>query len=81
MKGLGIGVVGFVAKTSAGTVGLVSYPVQGVYRSLHAATHTTTAELVRGLRVEEGEWRLERDGSGREAEVVREFLRVRSVDG
>jgi hypothetical protein len=37
--------------------------------------------LVRGLRVEEGEWRLERDGSGREAEVVREFLRVRSVDG
>lgn len=81
MKGLGIGVVGFVAKTGAGTVGLVSYPVQGVYRSLHAATHTTTAELVRGLRVEEGEWRLERDGSGREAEVVREFLRVRSVDG
>jgi hypothetical protein len=62
MKGLGIGVVGFVAKTSAGTVGLVSYPVLGVYRSLHAVTHTTTAELVRGLRFEEGEWRLEREG-------------------
>lgn len=78
VKGLGIGVVGFVTKTSAGTVGLLSYPVQGVYRSLHAATHTTRGELVDRIRVEEGDWSLEKDG-GRQAEIVQEFLRVNSV--
>jgi hypothetical protein len=77
VKGLGIGVVGFVAKTSAGTIGLLSYPVQGVYRTLHAATHTTRRELVDRIRAEEGVWSLEKDES-RQAEVVREFLRLRS---
>jgi hypothetical protein len=78
LKGLGIGVVGFVAKTSAGTVGLLAYPCQGAYRSLHAAMHTTRSELVGRIRLEEGDWGLERDG-GRQAEVVQGFLRVRST--
>jgi hypothetical protein len=79
VKGLGIGVVGLVAKTSAGTVGLLSYPVQGIYRSLHAATHTTRSELVDRTRVEEGVWSLEKDGRSNQVEVVQDFLRVRSA--
>ena len=77
VKGLGIGLVNFAAKTSAGAVGLLAYPCQGAYRSLHAAMHTTRSELVERIKLEEGDWGLERDGIKR-AEVVQEFLRVRS---
>jgi hypothetical protein len=77
MKGLGISIVGFVAKTSAGAVGLLAYPCQGVYRSLHAAMHTIRSELVGRIKLEEGDWRLERDGI-KQSEIVQEFLRVRS---
>jgi hypothetical protein len=78
VKGLGIGLVSFAAKTSAGTVGLLAYPCQGAYRSLHAAMHTTRSELVGRLRIEEGNWNLEMDGS-EQLEIVQEFLRLRSV--
>jgi hypothetical protein len=78
LKGLGIGLVNFAAKTSAGTVGLLAYPCQGAYRSLHAATHTTRNELVGRLRFEEGDWSLGMDGSG-QSKIVQEFFRLRSV--
>jgi len=75
---LGIGLLNFAAKTSAGTVGLLAYPCQGAYRSLHAATHTTRSELVGKIKLEEGDWALEKDGD-KQVEVVQEFLRLRSV--
>ena len=78
LKGLGIGLLNFAAKTSAGTVGLLAYPCQGAYRSLHAATHTTRSELVGKIKLEEGDWALEKDGD-KQVEVVQEFLRLRSV--
>ena len=79
VKGLGIGLVNFAAKTSAGAVGLLAYPCQGAYRSLHAAMHTTRSELVDRIKLEEGDWCLETDGI-KQSEIVQEFLRVCSGD-
>ena len=69
----------FAAKTSAGAVGLLAYPCQGAYRSLHAAMHTTRSELVDRIKLEEGDWCLETDGI-KQSEIVQEFLRVCSGD-
>jgi hypothetical protein len=78
VKGLGIGLVSFAAKTSAGTVGLLAYPCQGAYRSLHTATHTTTRDLVNEIKFEEGKWILDKDDT-EPSEMIKEFLRVRST--
>ena len=80
VKGLGIGMVNFAAKTSAGTVGLLAYPCQGAWRSLHAAAHTSRKEIVDEAIFEEGEWMLEKeDEDARQVELVKGFLGVRST--
>lgn len=77
-KGLGIGLVSLTAKTSAAAIGLVAYPCQGVYRSLHAATHTATRDLVNEAKLKESQWMLDQ-GSKDSTEVVQTFLRLRST--
>jgi hypothetical protein len=43
---------------------------------LHAAMHTTRSEMVERMKLEEGDWALD-ECSGKQAEIVQGFLRVR----
>ncbi|THW22437.1 UDP-Glycosyltransferase/glycogen phosphorylase, partial [Aureobasidium pullulans] len=45
-KGLSMGFVNLTMKTGAGTLGLIAYPCQGVYKSIHAAMHTRARKLI-----------------------------------
>lgn len=54
-KGLGTGFANFLAKTGSATLGLVSYPAQGVYKSIRSATNQVPV-LVVEERLREGEW-------------------------
>ncbi|KAH6695256.1 UDP-glucose,sterol transferase [Plectosphaerella plurivora] len=54
-KGLGTGFANFLAKTGSATLGLVSYPAQGVYKSIRSATNHVPAKIVEE-KVREGDW-------------------------
>jgi hypothetical protein len=54
-KGLGTGFANFLAKTGSATLGLVSYPAQGVYKSIRSATNHVPATIVEE-KVREGDW-------------------------
>ncbi|KAF2179556.1 glycosyltransferase family 1 protein [Zopfia rhizophila CBS 207.26] len=59
-KGLGKGSIGFATKTTSGLMGLVTYPGQGIYRSIYTATHSATQKRIVIALIEEGEY-LERN--------------------
>lgn len=77
-KGLSMGFVNLTMKTGAGTLGLIAYPCQGVYKSIHAAMHTRARKLIEQAKLEEGEWLVENQlDNGVEVEdIVRRFLTV-----
>lgn len=54
-KGLGTGVANFIVKTGSAALGLVSYPAQGVYRSIRSATNPVPRAIV-AEKLREGEW-------------------------
>ncbi|KAI6881446.1 UDP-Glycosyltransferase/glycogen phosphorylase [Hortaea werneckii] len=77
-KGLSEGLVDFTMKTGSGVIGLVAYPSQGVYRSLHSALHQSTRNQIIAAKRAEGQWlnrELESDG----AEVARVVQRFKSL--
>lgn len=77
-KGLSEGLVDFTMKTGSGVIGLVAYPSQGVYRSLHTALHQSTRNQIVVAKRAEGQWlnrELESDG----AEVQRVVQRFKSL--
>ncbi|KAI7489248.1 UDP-Glycosyltransferase/glycogen phosphorylase [Hortaea werneckii] len=77
-KGLSEGLVDFTMKTGSGVIGLVAYPSQGVYRSLHSALHQSTRNQIVAAKRAEGQWLhrgLESDG----AEVARVVQRFKSL--
>ncbi|RMZ09337.1 hypothetical protein D0862_03647 [Hortaea werneckii] len=77
-KGLSEGLVDFTMKTGSGVIGLVAYPSQGVYRSLHTALHQSTRNQIVVAKRAEGQWlhrELESDG----AEVQRLVQRFKSL--
>lgn len=82
-KGLSMGFVNLTMKTGAGTLGLIAYPCQGVYKSIHAAMHMKVRKTVARAKFEEGEWLLRKQpANGVEVEsIVRRFLTVRSGKG
>ncbi|KAI6914309.1 sterol glucosyltransferase [Hortaea werneckii] len=77
-KGLSEGLVDFTMKAGSGVIGLVAYPSQGVYRSLHTALHQSTRNQIVVAKRAEGQWlnrELESDG----AEVQRVVQRFKSL--
>ncbi|KAI6863237.1 sterol glucosyltransferase [Hortaea werneckii] len=77
-KGLGEGLVDFTMKTGSGVIGLVAYPSQGVYRSLHSALHQSTRNQVVVAKRAEGQW-LSRELGSDSAEVQRVVQRFKSL--
>ncbi|KAK1986369.1 UDP-glucose,sterol transferase [Colletotrichum cereale] len=55
-KGLGKGVVSLVTKSTAATFGLVSYPAQGIYRSIWAASNGDMRRRIEDEKLLEGDW-------------------------
>jgi hypothetical protein len=55
-KGLGKGMLNLVTKSTAATIGLVTYPAQGLQRSIHAAVMTKTPNMIEESMREEGDW-------------------------
>ncbi|KXJ86342.1 UDP-glucose,sterol transferase [Microdochium bolleyi] len=55
-KGLGKGVVSLVTKSTAATFGLVSYPAQGIYRSIWAASNADVRRSIEDEKLLEGDW-------------------------
>lgn len=53
-KGLGLGMVGLVSKTSSALVGAVAYPGDGICKSIRYATHRTTRKDIRARKLMEG---------------------------
>ena len=58
VKGVGKGVMGVYWKTTAALAGLLGYPLQGVYKSVHGAIYSSNRRLVAKARREEGVWML-----------------------
>ncbi|CAG2010349.1 unnamed protein product [Fusarium graminearum] len=59
-KGLGKGMLNLVTKTTAATLGLITYPVQGLQRSIHSAVMTKTPKMIEECLRVEGDWILEK---------------------
>jgi hypothetical protein len=55
-KALGKVLVSLSMKTTAGVVGLVAYPAQGIAKSLRAAVKSSVKERIAEAKVLEGEW-------------------------
>ncbi|VUC27779.1 unnamed protein product [Clonostachys rosea] len=60
-KGLGKGVASFVTKTTSATLGLFSYPAQGLYRSAWAATHAEPRKVITMAKLAEGDWLISKE--------------------
>lgn len=82
-KGLSMGLVNLTMKTGAGTLGLVVYPCQGIYKSVHMAMHTKVKKAIERAKLEEGEWLLENelDNSVKAEDVLRRFLSMKHRKG
>ena len=82
-KGLSMGLVNLTMKTGAGTLGLIAYPCQGVYKSIHAAMHVTVSKAVKQAKLEEGEWLLGKQPATdvEVKDIVRQFLTAKSGKG
>lgn len=82
-KGLSIGFVNLTMKTGAGTLGLIAYPCQGVYRSIHAAMHMKVRKAVKRAKLEEGEWLLKQQPADdvEVGEILRRFMTAMSGKG
>jgi hypothetical protein len=59
-KGLGKGMLNLVTKTTSATLGLITYPAQGLHRSIHSAVMTKTPKMIEECMRVEGEWILEK---------------------
>ncbi|KAF7369031.1 Glycosyltransferase family 1 protein [Mycena venus] len=64
VKGLGKGTVDLFVKTNSAVVGVLAYPSQGIYKSVRATVHATTARGISQSRHEEGKWLLSLDHTG-----------------
>ncbi|KAK5133993.1 hypothetical protein LTR08_006998 [Meristemomyces frigidus] len=81
-KGLGQGLISLTMKMGAGTLGLVTYPCQGVLKSLHAAMHTKARTRVEQAKREENQWLLDNQyiDACCAADIVRGFLSLRAQE-
>ncbi|KAJ7489441.1 putative sterol glucosyltransferase [Mycena latifolia] len=82
-KGVGKGAIGLTAKVGSGALGLVTYPSQGIYKSILAASHSKTRKGIQNLRHVEGEWLLRTEQHLNRSGVIAaydELVRGRSDD-
>lgn len=82
-KGLSMGFVNLTMKTGAGALGLIAYPCQGMYKSIHAAMHTKARNAVEQAKFEEGEWLMNNQPMAdiEIQDVVQQFLHATPVKG
>ncbi|KAK7052338.1 glycosyltransferase family 1 protein [Favolaschia claudopus] len=64
VKGVGRGAVDSLFKTSSAVLGIVTYPSQGIYKSLRAAVHEKTPKSISKARRDEAKWLLETERHG-----------------
>ncbi|TQN66130.1 Sterol 3-beta-glucosyltransferase [Colletotrichum shisoi] len=82
-KGLGKGVVSLVTKSTAATFGLVSYPAQGIYRSIWAASNADMRRSIEDEKLLEGDWLVSMNPSWKmdHAAIVEDFEGMRGTRG
>ncbi|RYP44061.1 hypothetical protein DL768_009438 [Monosporascus sp. mg162] len=82
-KGLGKGVVSLVTKSTAATFGLVSYPAQGIYRSIWAASNADMRRSIVDEKLLEGDWIVSMSPTWKmdHAAIVEDFEGVRGMRG
>lgn len=74
-KGVGRATIGAAVKPCGAITGLVAYPLQGAYKSLHTMTHLKTMKSIAAATHVEGEYFLttERGRAVDTERVLREF--------
>ncbi|TDZ39681.1 Sterol 3-beta-glucosyltransferase UGT80B1 [Colletotrichum spinosum] len=82
-KGLGKGFVSLVTKSTAATIGLVSYPAQGIYRSIWSAANDKTRKTIEDEKLLEGDWIVSMNPAWRmdHAAIVEDFDGIRGARG
>lgn len=70
LKGFGRGALGTLFKPAAGSVGLIGYPAQGIYKSLYAATHARAKKKIAAARRVHDIYYSRRDGEQVDEEIV-----------
>ncbi|GKT97398.1 LOW QUALITY PROTEIN: sterol glucosyltransferase [Colletotrichum tofieldiae] len=82
-KGLGKGVVSLVTKSTAATFGLVSYPAQGIYRSIWAASNADMRRSIEDEKLLEGDWLVSMSPGWKmdHAAIVEDFEGMRGTRG
>ncbi|KAK2756283.1 Sterol 3-beta-glucosyltransferase UGT80B1-like protein 5 [Colletotrichum kahawae] len=82
-KGLGKGVVSLVTKSTAATFGLVTYPAQGIYRSIWSATNDKTRRSIEDEKLLEGDWMVSMSPTWKmdHAAIVEDFDGLRGARG
>lgn len=82
-KGLGKGVVSLMTKSTAATFGLVTYPAQGIYRSIWSATNGDTRRSIEDERLLEGDWIVSMSPTWKmdHAAIVEDFDGMRGTRG
>jgi hypothetical protein len=63
LKGVGKGTAGLTAKVVGGTLGLVSYPSQGIAKSIKKSMNTSTKRYVEDAKRAEGWWLIGKGGT------------------
>ncbi|KAI8261351.1 Sterol 3-beta-glucosyltransferase UGT80B1 [Colletotrichum sp. SAR11_239] len=83
VKGLGKGVVSLVTKSTAATFGLVTYPAQGIYRSIWSATNDKTRRSIEDEKLLEGDWMVSMSPTWKmdHAAIVEDFDGLRGARG
>ncbi|KAF6828791.1 Sterol 3-beta-glucosyltransferase UGT80B1-like protein 5 [Colletotrichum plurivorum] len=82
-KGLGKGVVSLVTKSTAATFGLVTYPAQGIYRSIWSATNDKTRRSIEDEKLLEGDWMVSMSPAWKmdHAAILADFEGLRGMRG
>ncbi|KAI8314202.1 Sterol 3-beta-glucosyltransferase UGT80B1 [Colletotrichum sp. SAR11_240] len=83
VKGLGKGFVSLVTKSTAATFGLVTYPAQGIYRSIWSATNDKTRRSIEDEKLLEGDWMVSMSPTWKmdHAAIVEDFDGLRGARG
>ena len=71
VKGMAKGTASLVANFTSSTLGLFSYPAQGIFRSVWTKTHGSPLQQMLAAKIVEGDWVVSQDGRwSRESGVI-----------
>ncbi|RFN52956.1 udp-glucose,sterol transferase [Fusarium flagelliforme] len=79
--GLAKGTASFVAKCTSATLGLISYPAQGVYRSIWMKTHEPPLQQMLAAKLVEGDWLVSEESRWNRDRmaIIEDFVGLRSA--